>query len=229
MLTRYFLLDSHRNAYILCRYTSRWHEICNWRSRYASLFFFLKANPIHRFSPFSLSPPLCLTDHFFLPVSLRSLHTTDNRALIWRLSPVLDTPQANTSGDVVSKLLCAVAGHEQSVNVVRWSPNGRWLATGSGDGRVGLAERTANPTEFGASAGSEVWRFRQYLTGSQMGACAGLFTRVFATRLSSLVIRFLLPHLDSNVASFILFDFYVIRDLGFGLVARQLENCGVLP
>lgn len=55
------------------------------------------------------------------------------------------------------------------MNVVRWSPNGRWLATGSSDGRVGLAERTANPTEFGAAAGSEVWRLRQYLAGSKMG------------------------------------------------------------
>jgi protein HIRA/HIR1 len=66
------------------------------------------------------------------------------------------------------KPLCSISGHEQSVNVVRWSPNGRWLATGSSDGRVGLAERTANPTEFGAAAGSEVWRLRQYLAGSKM-------------------------------------------------------------
>ena len=110
----------------------------------------------------------------FSPLSLFSLSLSsraDNRALVWRLAPVLDSPQENGNGVVAPKLLCAVAGHEQSVNVVRWSPNGRWLATGSGDGRVGLAERAANPVEFGAAAGSEVWRFRQYLTGSRMGTC----------------------------------------------------------
>ena len=76
------------------------------------------------------------------------------------------------------------------MNVVRWSPNGRWLATGSSDGRVGLAERTANPTEFGAAAGSEVWRLRQYLAGSKMGTSlqntlfVKIFIRSFRMRLS---------------------------------------------
>lgn len=55
------------------------------------------------------------------------------------------------------------------MNAVRWSPDGRFLATGSGDGRVGIAERSAAPSDFGAGANAETWRLKQYFTGASMG------------------------------------------------------------
>lgn len=55
------------------------------------------------------------------------------------------------------------------MNCVRWSPDGRFLATGSGDGRVGLAERSQVPSDFGAGSTGETWRLKQYFTGASMG------------------------------------------------------------
>ena len=88
----------------------------------------------------------------------------DHRIKLWSLRPCIDEAAEN---DPVAhpRLLATLSGHEGSVNCVRWSPNGRLLASGSDDQLV-MLWRLANPGErggampFGAAGPANIERWR---------------------------------------------------------------------
>lgn len=106
-----------------------------------------------------------------------SLSLKGGRVHVWSLAPVLDSSLDNKPENEVPRKLCSVQGHEKSVNAVRWSPNGRYLATASCDGRIGIAERTTAPTGFGPAPTTETWRFKFYLPNHKMGTYGGIKRR----------------------------------------------------
>ena len=87
----------------------------------------------------------------------------DNKAKIWALLPCVD--EAAENNPAVARTLATLSGHEGSVNCVRWSPNGRLLASGSDDHLV-MLWRLAAPGErlgampFGSGAAPNVERWR---------------------------------------------------------------------
>ena len=56
----------------------------------------------------------------------------DKHVVIWDLSGVSDGTGANKNecGKVEPMCLCDLSRHQNSVNIVRWSPNGQILASG---------------------------------------------------------------------------------------------------
>ena len=87
----------------------------------------------------------------------------DHAIKIWALAPVLD--EASEQDDSVPRLLATLSGHEGAVNCARWSPDGRFLASGSDDSMVmlwrlaGAGERLG-AVPFGGRAATqhEKWR-----------------------------------------------------------------------
>ena len=72
----------------------------------------------------------------------------DNKAKIWNLQPCLD--EAAENNPAVVRTLATLSGHEGSVNCVRWSPDGRYLASGSDDQLVMLWRLAAPGERLGA-------------------------------------------------------------------------------
>ena len=87
----------------------------------------------------------------------------DGTIKIWALAPVLD--KASEQDESVPRLLATLSGHEGAVNCARWSPDGRFLASGSDDSMVmlwrlaGAGERQG-AVPFGGKAATqhEKWR-----------------------------------------------------------------------
>lgn len=91
---------------------------------------------------------------------------------IWNMSSLMDINENSPNNDkkIRKNLLCTITGHTGSVNVVRWSPNGRYLATASSDETVGIAENRSDiPNQsFLNSEVGENWRFRHLLRGHKL-------------------------------------------------------------
>ncbi|RWS15627.1 Protein HIRA-like protein [Dinothrombium tinctorium] len=86
------------------------------------------------------------------------------RVIIWNMAPVLS--EAEEQKDNVPKLLCQMDNHLACVNCVRWSSNGKYLASGGDDKVVFIwsnVKVTAN--NFGASINVEHWRCTYTLRG----------------------------------------------------------------
>jgi WD40 repeat protein len=66
----------------------------------------------------------------------------DGTAMIWSLGSLYDWNRTDEENDEQPpRLLARCKGHEDSVNIVRWSPGGRFLATGGNDCKILLWER----------------------------------------------------------------------------------------
>ena len=113
----------------------------------------------------------------------------DNKAKIWNLQPCLD--EAAENNPAVVRTLATLSGHEGSVNCVRWSPNGRLLASCSDDQLV-MLWRLAAPGErlgampFGSGAAPNVERWRCVATlRGHSGDVVGVAWAPDARRLAS--------------------------------------------
>jgi len=95
----------------------------------------------------------------------------DNKIKIWNL----DATFADEEIETVPRLLCALENHCSPVNVVRWSPNGRYLATGSDDRVIIIWELMSGvkPTLlFGSDEKIvESWRCVVQFRGHTAGVC----------------------------------------------------------
>ncbi|XP_005111056.1 protein HIRA isoform X3 [Aplysia californica] len=84
------------------------------------------------------------------------------KIVIWNMAPVRDESLENTQG--VPKILCQMNNHYACVNCVRWSHNGKFLASGGDDKLVMIwqTSRAAGPSKAFGSTGSvvihEQWR-----------------------------------------------------------------------
>ena len=96
----------------------------------------------------------------------------DNRVKLWALQPCIDESAEADGGR--PRLLATLCGHHGAVNCARWSPSGRYLASGSDDQHIMLwrlpvaGERVvgaAVPFGSGAPANIEKWRCVATLRG----------------------------------------------------------------
>lgn len=84
------------------------------------------------------------------------------KIVIWNMAPVRDEGQEKLSS--VPKILCQMDNHYACVNCVRWSYNGKFLASGGDDKLVMIwqTSRVAGPSKAFGSSGSvvihEQWR-----------------------------------------------------------------------
>eukprot|EP00741_Cyanophora_paradoxa_P018977 tig00021108_g18320.t1 len=86
----------------------------------------------------------------------------DSTIKIWSTAVLFD--EEKKSGDEGTVELCVIKNHQAGVNCVRWSHNGRYLASASDDLNVGVFERKAMQG-FG---GSEMWGAVQMMRGHKM-------------------------------------------------------------
>ncbi|KAI9002474.1 WD40-repeat-containing domain protein [Hyaloraphidium curvatum] len=88
---------------------------------------------------------------------------------IWGAPALLDPPPAAPGPSAPSqpehRLLSALTGHDAAVLVVRWSPDGKRLATGGDDRAVMLWERDDEAVEFGGPRNEEGYRVVKVLRG----------------------------------------------------------------
>jgi len=72
----------------------------------------------------------------------------DNKVKVWSLKPML-----NENDNETPKLLSVLESHFSPVNCVRWSPNGRYIASGSDDKMILIWEfvSAAPTTVFGSN------------------------------------------------------------------------------
>ncbi|XP_050301277.1 protein HIRA homolog isoform X2 [Anthonomus grandis grandis] len=81
------------------------------------------------------------------------------RIVIWNLNPVIN--QNDEDDPKVAKMLCQMDNHTGCVNVVRWSNNGHYLASGSDDKLIMIWRLTSegSSTIFGSSQiNVETWK-----------------------------------------------------------------------
>ena len=116
----------------------------------------------------------------------------DKLTKIWAMKPCLDEVVENDPS--VPRSLATLAGHEGAVNCVRWSPDGRILASGSDDQHVMLwrlaaaGERLSSmPFGSGAAPSVERWRCAATLRGHN-GDVVGVAWEPKAQRLASVSI-----------------------------------------
>ena len=104
---------------------------------------------------------------------------SDNSVKLWNIEELLDfegTKDADgDEGDSQSALLATLSNHTKSVNVVRWSTTGEFLASGSDDCYILIYKHTPgsiSTTSFGASSSSsknkESWTRCATLQGHSM-------------------------------------------------------------
>lgn len=87
------------------------------------------------------------------PRLLWCMFRADGAVRVWSLAPVLSATDESNPGK--PKLLAALKEHQAAVQVVRWSPSGRLLASGAGDCFVklwGLRPGRAPVRTFGDDA-----------------------------------------------------------------------------
>jgi len=84
----------------------------------------------------------------------------DSNVKVWSLPALLGSPDHISS----QGLLATLGNHSKSVNIVRWSPDGAYLASGSDDNyvliyKLATGAATATGTSFGskAEANREAW------------------------------------------------------------------------
>lgn len=94
---------------------------------------------------------------------------SDNKVFIWNMQPIL-SHQAEVDPSV-PKLLATLSDHYGPVNVVRFSPNGQYIASGSDDKLVCIHEQKAGPGKaaFGSkdTPNVENWKQVQALRGHE--------------------------------------------------------------
>lgn len=96
----------------------------------------------------------------------------DQKVRIWATAPILDAG-AEQAKEGVNRVLCTLSRHTGSVLVVRWSPSGRFLASGSDDmvalvwdlDPSGMAGSTFGSS--GAEVNVEAWRPYRRLAGHE--------------------------------------------------------------
>lgn len=136
----------NRSAYLLDRHSSGWIAVCHRRPRYRRLW------------------------------SSRHLeHGTGNHSICSLLSStklsfcVQVVDEAEEHKENVPKSLCRMDNHVNCVNCVRWSPDGKYLASG-GDDKVIMIWQIAHhgsaaANAFTGSSNAEIWRCAATLRG----------------------------------------------------------------
>ena len=113
----------------------------------------------------------------------------DHRIKLWSLRPCVD--EAAEKDDAAPRLLATLSGHLGAVNCARWSPDGRFLASGSDDQLI-MLWRLAAPGErlgavpFGSGAAPNVEKWRQVATlRGHTGDVVGVAWSPDSTRVAS--------------------------------------------
>ncbi|RWS28476.1 Protein HIRA-like protein [Leptotrombidium deliense] len=86
------------------------------------------------------------------------------RVIVWNMAPIIN--EADEGKENVPKLLCQMDNHLACVNCVRWSTNGKYLASGGDDKVVFIwSSAKANSNSFVCSMNPEHWRCAFTLRG----------------------------------------------------------------
>jgi protein HIRA/HIR1 len=142
---------------------------------------------------------------FFSRLFHTVLRFSDARVRIWSVAPV------RNEKDPSPRLLCTLVNHQAAVNSVRWSPNGKYLASASDDKTILIWELRSDRggVVFGTNERFvENWGCVRALRGHESGTSSPLFLSLFLSTL-------------------FLFTCLHFRCVGYLLVSGLNKNCFV--
>ena len=114
------------------------------------------------FHPFNPLIAVAGSDSTGMNVFLRIWEINVN---LLRQSPPLERGNFDQLSRIFSLKSQIDTGHLQTVNCVRFSPNGRYLATGADDTKIIIWEQRYRPKEFGSSVQILTWAELKILMG----------------------------------------------------------------